>query len=853
MTSSGQPTIAIVIPIYGHPSLLIDALESALRQQTTQAYRIVLVNDGCPSPQSERVCRDYARTHPERILYLHKRNGGLSSARNRGIRLALATWPSVRAIYLLDADNRLQPHVLERSYALLQTNPGADWIFPDVHQFGSSREFQDTDGGFTRLQLATDNYCEAGSMVRREVFERGIAYDETMTKGFEDWDFWLSCAAAGFRGKHGPALGFRYRKRPESMLANSQRERAQIIAYMRSKHARLYAPKQVQRDEQREMPRFAIYLTDRNELILTSDCEDLSRLQTWEEFTRDLRRNRKCPQLQAVPPTVVITSTPALRLLQARGLAANLFWLLEADLEAHRVFVLHVEQQMGIEVRYELSRTSARGSNDPRDGVLCALRSALLADCLQDPNPEALTSILEERDQSGVVGRRLRIEHLERPTLLPDDACAQLCAAVADLRPAYRAQPMQRLNPRRIFYRVPSDAGLIWQRLFQAPAPPPLHRADNEPHLGFVVSVAEFGAVERVVCNLARETKRQGWRPHLFVLGSGVAHLLAEFHDTFASVQLLPDETLTQPARLVSLLGTMDVVVNNQSVFLNAALGDLRRLGVKLVSHVQSLDRTPDGAPCGHAYQTLQYEHSLHKVLVPAIELKTFLLAKGIPPDKMVLAHNAPGSEIPPPRLEAALAERAACRAGQPLRVLFLGRFDRKHGLDRLVAMVRDCERCLPEIAWRIIGKPIRKEDIPVSVNVSVLEKHRQPPALDAYTLSRHYSWADVLVMPSRWGGAPLTILEAQQFGCVPIATKCGAVSELIEDGQTGFLLENVDNLAAFVEQVLEQLTVLQRDRRLLLDVAERAAAVRRAQTWRHTLSELTACLDAWFSTQGAV
>ena len=64
MTSTKPPTLAIVIPVYGHPSLLIDAIESALCQQTSCEYRIVLVNDGCPSSQTEQVCRQYAQTHP---------------------------------------------------------------------------------------------------------------------------------------------------------------------------------------------------------------------------------------------------------------------------------------------------------------------------------------------------------------------------------------------------------------------------------------------------------------------------------------------------------------------------------------------------------------------------------------------------------------------------------------------------------------------------------------------------------------------------------------------------------------------------------------------------------------------
>ena len=79
--------------------------------------------------------------------------------------------------------------------------------------------------------------------------------------------------------------------------------------------------------------RFALYLTDHDELVLTSDVGDLSRRQTWEEFTAALRRQETQPRLQAVPPMMIVTCSAMLELLTSHGLAANLLWLLEADLE----------------------------------------------------------------------------------------------------------------------------------------------------------------------------------------------------------------------------------------------------------------------------------------------------------------------------------------------------------------------------------------------------------------------------------------------------------------------------------------------------------------------------------------
>ncbi|TEB04623.1 putative glycosyltransferase EpsD [Pelotomaculum schinkii] len=55
----------------------------------------------------------------------------------------------------------------------------------------------------------------------------------------------------------------------------------------------------------------------------------------------------------------------------------------------------------------------------------------------------------------------------------------------------------------------------------------------------------------------------------------------------------------------------------------------------------------------------------------------------------------------------------------------------------------------------------------------------------------------DVFVLFSRWEGLPLTIIEAMLGGCPVAATKVGGVSELVEDGKTGLLIDESDLAAA--------------------------------------------------------
>src|SRR3954447_26960276 len=74
-------TVAIVIPVYKHSVLLGEAVESALAQRCLYNIKIVIVDDGCPFPETELIGMAYALSHPE-VIYLRKPNGGLSSARN---------------------------------------------------------------------------------------------------------------------------------------------------------------------------------------------------------------------------------------------------------------------------------------------------------------------------------------------------------------------------------------------------------------------------------------------------------------------------------------------------------------------------------------------------------------------------------------------------------------------------------------------------------------------------------------------------------------------------------------------------------------------------------------------------
>src|SRR6516162_7596629 len=291
---SEGPALAVVIPVYKHSVLLGEAVISALNQQADFDLVIVIVNDGCPMAETHQACLDFVAAAPDRVHYMRRRNGGLSAARNTGVDYVLRAWASVEAIYFLDADNRLLPGALQRAYGVLLQQAEAGWVYPNIDMFGQEWN-SDYSGEYSVLRHLEENICEAGSLVRRAVFEKGARFDESMRLGFEDWDFWLGAIELGFRGRHLENFGFRYRKRPESMLSDSERDRPEIVSYINRKHRELFRFENLLALEQEEAPRYGMYTCDTGSVYLTSDPAIEGQPLSTMEFFKQYYRARSAP------------------------------------------------------------------------------------------------------------------------------------------------------------------------------------------------------------------------------------------------------------------------------------------------------------------------------------------------------------------------------------------------------------------------------------------------------------------------------------------------------------------------------------------------------------------------------
>ena len=119
--------ISVIVPIYRIEKYLPTCIESLLNQSFLD-FELLLVNDGSPD-NCAKICDDYAKTDA-RIRVVHKKNGGLLSARKAGLTEARGKY-----ISFVDGDDWVDQYYLDIMYKLAEANNS------DLVMTGHYREF----------------------------------------------------------------------------------------------------------------------------------------------------------------------------------------------------------------------------------------------------------------------------------------------------------------------------------------------------------------------------------------------------------------------------------------------------------------------------------------------------------------------------------------------------------------------------------------------------------------------------------------------------------------------------------------------------------------------------------------
>ncbi|MEM7507246.1 MAG: glycosyltransferase family 2 protein [Pseudomonadota bacterium] len=208
---SGQPQIAVIVPVWNAAATLPRAVESVLAQRDVRVE--VVVVDDCSTDDSAAIARDLAARHPNVIVAVQQVNSGPAAARNRAIELSSAPW-----VTPLDSDDFMRPGRLR---ALLDhaEGEGCDFVADDLYQVpdtdidGPARRLW-SDGPIGVFRVTLDDFV-AGNisaqhggrremgfvkpLIRKTFLEKhALTYAEDMRLG-EDYELYAKALLAGAR------------------------------------------------------------------------------------------------------------------------------------------------------------------------------------------------------------------------------------------------------------------------------------------------------------------------------------------------------------------------------------------------------------------------------------------------------------------------------------------------------------------------------------------------------------------------------------------------------------------------------------------------------------------------------
>jgi len=224
--------VTVVVPFYNLAEFLDEALAS-VAAQTVRGIETIVVDDGSKPDQAE-AARELSAKYGAR--YVHQPNAGLSAARNKGVSLAAAPY-----VLPLDADDRIAPTMVEKTLWYLASRPRLGFVWTGIRHFGLRSTLWLRDS-FDPYILTMRNLAGVNSLIRKTALEEAGGYDETMTRGYEDWCLWVSMLEKGWRGAPLPEYLFEYRVRPGSMYSHSLKLHDELVEDIRQRHKRLYSP-----------------------------------------------------------------------------------------------------------------------------------------------------------------------------------------------------------------------------------------------------------------------------------------------------------------------------------------------------------------------------------------------------------------------------------------------------------------------------------------------------------------------------------------------------------------------------------------------------------------------------------
>lgn len=153
-----KPLVSIIVPIY-NVELYLDHCVQSIVDQTYKNLEIILVDDGSPD-NCPAMCDSWA-SKDSRIKVIHKKNGGLSDARNAGLQIA-----SGELISFIDSDDWVETNFVQSLYSAMEE--------ANAEIAECSTHYVTEDGTIIKTRKASSGILDCMTALRKLVLEDGV-------------------------------------------------------------------------------------------------------------------------------------------------------------------------------------------------------------------------------------------------------------------------------------------------------------------------------------------------------------------------------------------------------------------------------------------------------------------------------------------------------------------------------------------------------------------------------------------------------------------------------------------------------------------------------------------------------
>jgi glycosyltransferase involved in cell wall biosynthesis len=208
-----QPDVSVLVSLYNYRHYIYQCLES-VRSQTLSQIELIVCDD-CSKDGGPASVVGWLEKNADRFtrcsLIQNDRNRGLAHTRNEAIHRSSAPF-----VFILDADNMIYPHCLERLWNALQVSDAA-FAYCALEVFGGAMGLMGLSDWRPDV-LHMGNVIDAMVLHRKSDLQSVGCFTRMEVMGWEDFDLWFKYARAGKVGARVHEILARYRVHKTSML-----------------------------------------------------------------------------------------------------------------------------------------------------------------------------------------------------------------------------------------------------------------------------------------------------------------------------------------------------------------------------------------------------------------------------------------------------------------------------------------------------------------------------------------------------------------------------------------------------------------------------------------------------------